>query len=82
MYRGTKVPDLVGHYLYADYVTGRIWALKYDETKKAVVANHPIPYNGAVLAVISFGEDEAGETYFMVVSPTGKGIYTFQRTAK
>lgn len=82
VYRGKKIPELAGHYLYGDYVTGRIWALKYDETKKAVVANHPIPYNGAVLAVISFGEDEDGETYFTVVSPTGKGIYKFQRTAK
>lgn len=82
VYRGTKLPDLTGHYLYADYITGRIWALKYDETKKAVVANHPIPYKGNVLAVISFGEDEAGETYFMVVSPTGKGIYTFKSTSQ
>ena len=82
VYRGKKVPALSGHYLYADYVTGRIWALKYDEAKKAVVANHPIPYQGAALPVISFGEDEAGEVYFNIVSPTGRGIYTLQATAK
>jgi glucose/arabinose dehydrogenase len=82
VYRGKKFPGLVGHYLYADYVSGRIWALKYDETKKAVLANHPIPYEGAALPVISFGEDEAGEVYFMIVSPTGRGIYTFQNAAK
>ena len=46
----------------------------------AVVANRPIPYKGAALPVISFGEDEAGETYFMIVSATGQGIYTFQRS--
>jgi hypothetical protein len=56
--------------------------LKYDETKKAVVANRSIPYEGAALAVISFGEDETGEAYFTVVTPTGRGIYTFQKTAK
>jgi glucose/arabinose dehydrogenase len=82
VYRGKKFPALVGHYLYADYVSGRIWALKYDDAKKAVVANHPIPYQGAALPVISFGEDEAGESYFTIVSPTGRGIYTFQDVAK
>ena len=63
-------------------MTGRIWALKYDDAKKAVVANHPIPYQGAALPVISFGEDEAGEVYFTIVSPVGRGIYTFQKPAK
>ena len=82
VYRGKKLPALSGHYLYADYVSGRIWALKYDNVKKAVVANHPIPYEGAALPVISFGEDEAGEVYFMIVSPTGRGIYTFRSLAK
>lgn len=79
VYRGEKLPELAGHYLYADYVSGKIWALKYDEAKKAVVANRSIPYTGANLPVVSFGEDEAGELYFMIVSPSGKGIYTFQR---
>lgn len=82
VYRGTKLPDLAGHYLYADYVSGKIWALKYDDVKKTVVANRSIPYTGANLPVISFGEDEAGEVYFTIVSPSGKGIYTFQKKAK
>lgn len=81
VYRGQKLPELSGCYLYADYVSGKIWALRYDEAKKAVVANHSIPYSGANLPVISFGEDEEGETYFMIVSPSGKGIYTLQRKA-
>jgi quinoprotein glucose dehydrogenase len=82
VYRGKKLPELVGHYLYADYVSGKIWALKYDDAKKEVVANRTIPYSGANLPVISFGEDESNEVYFMIVSPTGKGIYTFQKKAK
>jgi glucose/arabinose dehydrogenase len=82
VYRGKKHPELVGHYLYADYVSGKIWALKYDEAKKAVVANRSIPYAGPNLPIISFGEDEAGEVYFTIVSPTGKGVYTFQNKAK
>jgi quinoprotein glucose dehydrogenase len=60
------VPELVGSYLYADYVTGRVWALKYDETQRKVVANRSIA--GNVQPVMSFGEDEAGEVYFMTVT--------------
>jgi glucose/arabinose dehydrogenase len=80
VYRGKKFPELVGHYLYADYVTGHLWALKYDESKKTVVANHMMPDQTPLLPIISFGEDDAGEVYFMIVSPTGKGIYTFKRS--
>lgn len=77
VYRGKKVPELVGHYLYADYVSGKIWALKYDAKTKTVVANRTIGYDGAPMPVISFGEDEEGEVYFTTVSPTGQGIYKF-----
>ena len=79
VYRGTKVPELAGHYLYADYVSGRFWALKLDPNGERVVANRSIPHEEATLPVISFGEDEAGEAYFTVLSPTGRGIYTFQK---
>jgi quinoprotein glucose dehydrogenase len=66
VYRGNRVPELVGHYLYADYVTGKLWALRYDEAAKKVAANHTIA--GNIKPVFSFGEDEAGEVYFMVDS--------------
>lgn len=66
VYRGRRLPQLVGHYLYADYVTGRIWALKYDEQSSRVLANRPIA--GNIQPVMSFGEDEQGEVYFMTTS--------------
>jgi glucose/arabinose dehydrogenase len=77
VYRGTRVPELEGHYLYADYVTNKLWALKYDESAKRVVANHPIPDKG--VPVMSFGEDEAGDVYFMTYTASGRGIYRFAR---
>lgn len=77
VYRGKKIPALVGHYLYADYVSGKIWALKYDPKTQTVVANRSIGYDGAPMPIISFGEDEEGEVYFTTVSPTGQGIYKF-----
>jgi glucose/arabinose dehydrogenase len=63
VYRGKKLPQLVGSYLYADYVSGKIWGLRYDDKAKQVVANREI--KGNIMPVVSFGEDEAGEAYFM-----------------
>jgi glucose/arabinose dehydrogenase len=70
--RGSRLPEIEGHYIYADYVFAKIWALKYDETQKRVVANRPIADSGA--AVLSFGEDEKGELYILTYSATGRGI--------
>ena len=78
IYRGKLLPELDGLYFSADYVSGKIWGLKYDETKKRVVANHPIPT--PPIAVMSFGEDQEGEVYFMTYSTSGKGIYRLERT--
>jgi glucose/arabinose dehydrogenase len=68
VYRGKRVPELAGNYVYADYVTGQVWGLAYDAAAKKVVANRPIA--GNVMPVMSFGEDEAGEVYFM--TPQGR----------
>jgi glucose/arabinose dehydrogenase len=80
VYRGKEVPALDGLYLYADYVSFRVWALKYDEAKGRVVANHMI--TSPNVAVLSFGEDEKGEAYLMGASPAGKGIYRFTKASK
>lgn len=77
VYRGKKIPQLVGYYLYGDYVSGKLWGLKYDEKQKKVVANRPIETTGPAMPIISFGEDEPGEVYFTIVTPNGKGIYHF-----
>ena len=52
-----------------------MWALKYDEQKKRVVGNRSIKDKG--VPILSFGEDEKGEAYFLGVSATGQGIYKF-----
>jgi glucose/arabinose dehydrogenase len=77
VYRGKKLPELAGKYIYADYVSGRIWALHYDEVKKEVITNEGIP--SEMMPVMSFGEDEQGEVYFTIVSANGHGIYTFAK---
>ncbi len=77
VYRGKKLPELVGKYIYADYVTGKVWALKYDEAAKKVVSNEAIPTDK--LPIISFGEDEEGEVYFTLVTANGKGVFKFAK---
>ncbi|HZZ26557.1 MAG TPA: PQQ-dependent sugar dehydrogenase [Pirellulales bacterium] len=82
VYRGKQVPELYGAYLFADYVTGRLYALWYDEKTGKTTSVQPIdpppaPANpngkggftvGANgLSVFSFGEDQAGEVYYTTV---------------
>jgi glucose/arabinose dehydrogenase len=78
VYRGERLPELAGYYLHADYVTAKIWALRYDPDKKRVVANRPIKDRN--LPVMSFGEDEKGDVYYMTYSATGQGIYRFVKS--
>jgi glucose/arabinose dehydrogenase len=75
VYRGKALPELEGYFLHADYVTSKIWALKYDEKLARVTENRSIKDPNK--PVLSFGEDEQGEMYFLTVSSNGKGIYRF-----
>jgi quinoprotein glucose dehydrogenase len=64
VYRGKRLPELVGYYVYADYVSGKIWGLKYDEKAKKVVANRPIAGPpGFNIPCMSIGADEGSEMY-------------------
>jgi glucose/arabinose dehydrogenase len=78
VYRGEKIPELDGAYLYADYVLCKLWALRYDAAGKRVTANRsiPLPWN---IPIMSFGEDEQGEVYFTTAAQNGKGVYRISR---
>ncbi len=71
VYRGKRVPALDGAYLYADYVTGQVWALWYDPATNRVTANRTIRQNGP--PVLTFGEDDEGEIYFT----SEREVFTF-----
>ncbi|MFX1466726.1 MAG: PQQ-dependent sugar dehydrogenase [Promethearchaeota archaeon] len=59
VYRGTKIPQLVGSYIYGDFEYGQIWALQYDGTGD--------PMNNLLFEtdyeISSFGVDENNELY-------------------
>ncbi len=75
VYRGAAVPSLVGYYLYADYVTGRLWALKFDEKSGKVTENRPIEWR-ARLPIVTYGETESGEVLF-TTTMSGGMIFRF-----
>lgn len=60
VYRGKRIPALVGHYLYSDYCRGWIRSFKYAE---GVVTDHREWQGAETGKVTSFGEDAAGELY-------------------
>ena len=67
VYRGSAIPALGGYYVYADYVSGGLWALKYDWESKRVSQTRTL--GGFKLPVMSFGEDQGGELYY--TTPAG-----------
>lgn len=72
VYRSDRLSELTGKYLYADYVTGSVWALSYDATTKMATRNEQIlPHSVAVLA---FGQDTSGEVYLLTDSTRGECI--------
>jgi uncharacterized repeat protein (TIGR03806 family) len=60
VYRGTRLPELVGTYIYGDFDTGRIWGLRYDGKKKSWDKE----LTKTRRRVVTFGQDEAGEVYY------------------
>jgi glucose/arabinose dehydrogenase len=74
VYRGPGVPQLVGKYIYADFGSGRIWALAYDGT------NPPLNTQlmDTQLLIASFGVDQQNELYICAFD--GK-IYRFKPVA-
>lgn len=80
VYRGKDIPELQGAYVYGDYISTKIWGLRYDDAKKRVVANQPIADQNA--AILSFGEDERGEIYLLTTSVGNGGVLKFVKSAK
>ena len=75
VYRGKNMPALDGKYLYADYVSGKVWALAYNKSGATTNLQIQPPAASPTLAVIAFGEDEAGEMFLSTPSAGGVGIY-------
>ncbi|WP_461097206.1 PQQ-dependent sugar dehydrogenase [Spirosoma luteolum] len=59
VYRGSQLPALKGQYIYADYASGKVWALASTDGKRAT-NRELLPRAGSISA---FGEDQRHELY-------------------
>ena len=74
VYRGSRLKELVGAYIYGDWVTGKIWALRSEGNKLSSLTE----LVDTALQIICFGEDHSGELY--VVDYAG-GIYQLEQNS-
>jgi glucose/arabinose dehydrogenase len=71
VYRGKRLPPLEGAYVYGDFMSGNVWALRLDGGR---TVSHELVAKGGLVS--SFGEDRDGELYF--TSFDGR-IYSLRR---
>ncbi len=64
VYRGKSYPALKGYYICSDYITENIWKIKADSLAGFNVYRQP----GAPEGIVSYGEDESGELYAIVLT--------------
>jgi uncharacterized repeat protein (TIGR03806 family) len=68
VYHGDRFPDLRGAYIYGDYETGRIWALRWDGQQ--VTEHRELAATG--VKFLSLIADAAGEIYLADYLTTGE----------
>jgi putative heme-binding domain-containing protein len=68
VYRGNKLTELQGSFVYGDYITGTIWALKSDGknqfSHRTLVDTH--------LRIVDFAQGSRGELYVLDYDYTGQ----------
>jgi glucose/arabinose dehydrogenase len=68
VYRGASVPALAGNYFFADFVSGRVYALVREPGGNVSVTDETESLQtggGSFSSVASFGEDGVGELYIV-----------------
>ena len=76
VYRGERFPQLHGHYLYADYVSGNIWALNVSDLP---ITKLPRRLTGGPMAVIGFGRDALGGAFLMTEGAPAGAFYRLEK---
>ena len=72
VYYGSKFPELWGAYVYGDYATGKMWALRHDGEK--LIWHQEIA--DTTLQIVSFGIDHNDE---ILIVDLARGIYQLER---
>eukprot|EP00913_Durusdinium_trenchii_P008974 g8440.t1 len=66
VYRGKRLPELDGTYIYGDYVTGKIWGAKHNGKKITSIRE----LHDSTLQIICFGVDNRNELYVVTYDGT------------
>ena len=72
VYRGQKLPALQGHYIYADYVSGTLWALN---TSSLPLVLPPRRITDSKLPVIAFADDTIGSAFILTEGPPNSAFH-------
>ncbi len=75
VYYGSKFPELRGAYVYGDYATGKMWALRHDGEK--LIWHREIA--DTTLQIVSFGVDHNDE---ILIADLARGIYQLERESE
>jgi len=59
VYRGSQVPEIVDSYLYGDFCSGELWAMRADGSSEPTIVASDLGN------IASFGVDAAGEVYVL-----------------
>lgn len=73
VYRGNRVPELSGKYIYGDFGTGKIWSLEYNDTS----SSNNTELADTTFSISSFGVDADKNLYIV---DFGGQIYQFTST--
>jgi glucose/arabinose dehydrogenase len=78
VYRGASIPEIAGHYFYADYCSGwvRSFRMGTGGTGAPGILDARVWELGNLGRILSFGQDAAGELY--ILSDNGK-VYRIER---
>lgn len=68
VYRGSEMPTLFGRYVFADYVSGRVWSFLYNGAPASAVEE----LLDAPFLISTFGTDAAGELYVCQYASVGR----------
>jgi glucose/arabinose dehydrogenase len=88
VYYGKKHAELVGAYIYGDYSTGKIWAVKHDGDKilwhkeiadsRLTITGFGVDTKGEILIADFQGKDKGG-LFTLVPTPKETAVSTFPR---
>lgn len=71
VYRGKRLPELTGAYIYGDYDTGKVWMLRYDDKAKRVTEHRELC--DTQVRIVEIITDADGEILF--VDFAGGGLH-------